>query len=138
MWGSLGQGFGHGHGHGHGHGKVQVNVQIHTNQNQNQNFGTSFVPNLQGNLSTKFELKDNAQSIRKVTDDSSWQALIGRQLPPNAISSYKVRQTKTIDNRVIYGVGTDAIRGVNEAFSNTEFVGYYAHSGNFWAEGKCT
>lgn len=102
----------------------------------NQNYQV-FIPNDQDPFAKKFE-KKASKIIRKKADEGSWQAILGRQFSLNTISSYKVRQSNSIiDGRVIYGIGTDAIRGVNEAFSNAEFVGYYAHNGHFWAEGKC-
>lgn len=84
----------------------------------------------------KFD-RTGRNTYKKNKDDSAWHGLVGRALYKDEVNSYKVRPKNLIDNRCIFGIGSNDIRGKPNPYESKEFIGYYGNNGKIWTQGTC-
>jgi hypothetical protein len=53
------------------------------------------------------------------------------------VKKYQIKQIQSGSNgSLMYGIGTAAIKGINRAQDNKEFIGYYENTGNVYDKGE--
>ena len=74
---------------------------------------------------------------RKISG-GTWDVLTCKySIEKNDVVKYNIKQINAgMNGSFMYGIGNEAVKGLNRAQDNKEFIGYYENTGNIYERGE--
>lgn len=96
----------------------------------------SFIDNPHWDHFGVIKTEKNFRIIRKDNEGIWYAFILNQPLEPGQINGFKIKQTKTSYQNVMYGICTREVFGKINSYKEKEAICYNAYSGNIWENGS--